>query len=113
MEYESLHHQTDHKAAWAPEVHSSQDLGHPHHEELRSQVVLEVLSGAKTPVEACGQYHIPPGILALWKAHFLARAARHLEAETLIASDQGRISELVVMTGWILHYGKLPLVFTE
>lgn len=87
--------------------------GQWHGEEYRNQVVLEVLSGAKTPLEACWQYGIAPGILALWKAHFLIRVRNHLAAEMLAARNEGRIRELTLMNGWLLHYGNSRLVFYE
>ena len=94
-------------------VYAGQRWGQWHGEEYRNQVVLEVLSGAKTPLEACWQYGIAPGILALWKAHFLIRVRSHLAAEMLAARNEGRIRELTLMNGWLLHYGNSRLVFYE
>jgi len=39
--------------------------------EFKAQVVLELLSGAKSGAEACRQYHINTQVLSRWKAEFL------------------------------------------
>jgi transposase len=43
--------------------------------EFKAQVVLELLSGAKSSAELCRERQIASSVLADWKAHFLARAA--------------------------------------
>jgi transposase-like protein len=50
--------------------------------EFKAQVVLEVLSGAKSSAEACREYQLQPQLLGRWKSHLLDQAA------TLFASDQ-------------------------
>jgi len=37
--------------------------------EFKAQVVLEVLSGAKTQAEACREYQLKPELLSKWKAY--------------------------------------------
>ena len=43
--------------------------------EFKAQVVLELLSGAKSSAELCREHQLASSVLADWKAHFLARAA--------------------------------------
>jgi transposase-like protein len=42
---------------------------------LKTQVVLELLSGAKSSVELCREHQMASSVLAEWKAMFLRRAA--------------------------------------
>jgi transposase-like protein len=39
--------------------------------EFKAQVVLEVLSGAKTQAEACREYQLEPELLSKGKAHLI------------------------------------------
>ncbi len=43
--------------------------------EFKAQVVLEVLSGTKTQVEACREYQLKPELLSKLKAHLVQNAA--------------------------------------
>jgi transposase len=43
--------------------------------EFKAQVVLELLSGAKSRAERCRGHQSAASGLSDWKAHFLARAA--------------------------------------
>jgi transposase len=43
--------------------------------EFKAQVVLELLSGAKSSAELCREHQIASSVLADWKTTFLARAA--------------------------------------
>jgi transposase-like protein len=42
--------------------------------EFKAKVVLEVLTGAQSPAEACCKHALSPNLLGLWKAAFLDRA---------------------------------------
>jgi transposase len=42
--------------------------------EFRAQVVLELLSGAKSSAELRYEHRIASSVLADWKAHYLTRA---------------------------------------
>jgi transposase len=61
--------------------------------EFKAQVVLEIISGAKTQAEIARQHRIKPDLIARWKHQFLERAAtvfergnqRNNEAEEQIA----------------------------
>jgi lipopolysaccharide/colanic/teichoic acid biosynthesis glycosyltransferase len=44
--------------------------------ELKAQIVLEVISGVKSTVEACREYGLKPYVLARWQADFLQNAAK-------------------------------------
>jgi transposase-like protein len=43
--------------------------------EFKAQLVLELLSGAKSSAELCREHQLASSVLADWKASFLARAA--------------------------------------
>ena len=43
--------------------------------EFKAQVVLELLSGAKSSAELCREHQIAASVLADWKAIFLRHAA--------------------------------------
>jgi transposase len=43
--------------------------------EFKAQVVLALLSGAKSSAELCREHQIAASVLSDWKAHFLAHAA--------------------------------------
>ncbi len=47
--------------------------------EFRAQVVLEVLTGARTAAEACREYQLTAQALNRWKAQFLEEAPRIFE----------------------------------
>jgi transposase len=47
--------------------------------EFKAQVVLELLSGAKTSAELCREHQIASSVLADWKAIFLRHAPEAFE----------------------------------
>jgi transposase-like protein len=61
--------------------------------EFKAEVVLELLSGAKSGAELCREHQIAASVLADWKAIFLERAGllfensepRHSQASTRVA----------------------------
>jgi sugar transferase EpsL len=59
--------------------------------ELKAQIVLEVISGVKSAVEACHEYRLKPYILARWQAHFLENAAKAFQGEEHDYSKQIQI----------------------
>lgn len=67
--------------------------------EFKAQVVLAVLSGTKTPAEACREHQLKPEILSRWKAHFVQNAAKLFETNSAGNPDQARIAELERMVG--------------
>jgi transposase-like protein len=64
-----------------------------HSPEFKAQVVLEVISGAKTQAELAREYRIKPDLITRWRRQFLENAAtifergnhRNVEAEVRIA----------------------------
>lgn len=67
--------------------------------EFKAQVVLEVLSGTKTNVEACREYQLKPEILSKWKTHFVENAAKLFELNSQNNPEQARIAELERVIG--------------
>jgi transposase len=68
--------------------------------EFKAQVVLELLSGAKSSAELCREHQIASSVLADWKAHFLARAASLFKGpNTRDHQEIGRVAELERLVG--------------
>jgi transposase-like protein len=67
--------------------------------EFKAQVVLELLSGAKSGAEACRQYQVNAQLLCRWKAEFLQNAPRVFNFEEQNSQEQARIAELERMVG--------------
>lgn len=67
--------------------------------EFKAQVVLELLSGAKSGAEACRHYQINAQLLSRWKAEFLQNAARAFDTEEQNTKEQARIAELERLVG--------------
>jgi transposase-like protein len=68
--------------------------------EFKAEVVLELLSGAKSSTELCREHQIASAVLADWKAIFLERAAS-LFANSESCNTQGttRVAELERLVG--------------
>lgn len=68
--------------------------------EFKAEVVLELLSGAKSSAELCREHQIAAAVLADCKTIFLARAARLFETpEQHDSQHVGRIAELERLVG--------------
>jgi transposase len=67
--------------------------------EFKARVVLEVLSGAKTPAEVCREHRLSPQLLSTWKRHFLDNAAKVFEGESADSAAAQREAELERMVG--------------
>lgn len=67
--------------------------------EFKAQVVLELLSGAKTAAEVCRQYNLKPQLVSDWKARFLANAASVFQNDERVSQQQTRIAELERLVG--------------
>jgi transposase len=68
--------------------------------EFKAQVVLELLSGAKSSVELCREHQIASSVLADWKAHFLARAESFFKSpDQHDHQDTTRLAELERLVG--------------
>jgi len=68
--------------------------------EFKVQVVLEVLSGAKSGAEVCREYGIRSQLLSKWKTQFLDNAAALFEGiHDPHNEDKARIAELERLAG--------------
>lgn len=67
--------------------------------EFKTRVVLELISGAKTPSEVCRQHNLKPQVVSRWKAEFLDKAATVFQSEEQRSAEQARIAELERMVG--------------
>jgi transposase len=68
--------------------------------EFKAQVVLELLSGAKSSAELCREHQIASSVLADWKAIFLTRTASIFEhPDQGPSQDSARIAELERLVG--------------
>lgn len=70
--------------------------------ELKTQIVLELLSGAKSSAELCREHQIASSVLADWKTIFLTRAASVFDNSASPSSqDASRVAELERLLGRI------------
>ncbi len=67
--------------------------------EFKAQVVLEVLTGAKTAAEACREHNLSPQIVNHWKAEFIQNAPKLFQGDTWSKNDQARIADLERLVG--------------
>ncbi len=67
--------------------------------EFKAQVVLDLISGAKSAAELCRQHHLNPQLLARWKTEFLERAPLLFEQDQVHSQEQERIAELERVVG--------------
>jgi transposase len=68
--------------------------------EFKAQVVLEVLSGAKSGAQVCREYGIRSQLLSKWKAKFLENATLVFEeGHEPNTEDKARIAELERLAG--------------
>src|SRR5512144_1047483 len=67
--------------------------------EFKAQVVLEVLSGVRSPAEVCRRHALSPTLLSTWKTTFLERAPTLFEGDEQHDEDQARIAELEQLLG--------------
>jgi transposase len=67
--------------------------------EFKAKVVLEVLSGAQSPAEACRKHALGTNLLGLWKSTLLERAHTLFQPDEQRDEDQARIAELEQLLG--------------
>jgi transposase len=67
--------------------------------EFKTQVVLDLLSGAHSAAELCRQHQLNPQVLARWKTEFLERAPLVFEQDQRRSAEQERIAELERLVG--------------
>jgi transposase len=66
---------------------------------FKAQVVLEVLTGAKTAAEVCREHQLKPDLFSKWKAQFVQNAAKVFQTGELVDPAQARMAELERMVG--------------
>ncbi len=67
--------------------------------EFKAQIVLEVVSGAKSAAEICREHQLKPDLFAKWKAQFLREAPTIFARAEAIDPAQARIAELERVVG--------------
>jgi transposase-like protein len=67
--------------------------------EFKTQVVLDLLSGAHTAAELCRQHQLHTQLLSHWKSEFLERASQVFEQDDKHSVEQERIAELERLIG--------------
>jgi len=67
--------------------------------EFKTQVVLDLVSGAYSIAELCRQHQLNPQVLARWKTEFLERAPLIFEQDQKRSAEQERIAELERLVG--------------
>src|SRR5260370_7642578 len=67
--------------------------------EFKTQVVLDLVSGAHSTAELCRQQQLNPQVLARWKTEFLERAPLVFEQDQKRSAEQERIAELERLVG--------------
>jgi transposase len=67
--------------------------------EFKAKVVLEILSGAQSPAEACRKHALSSNLVAFWKATVLERAHTLFQPDEQRDADQARIAELEQLLG--------------
>ena len=62
--------------------------------EFKAQVVLELISGKKSLMEASREYNIKDTVLSRWKQEFVAKATQVFEQPQEVQEKEARIAEL-------------------
>ena len=67
--------------------------------EFKTQVVLDLMSGAHSTAELCRKHQLNPQVLARWKSEFLERAPLVFEQDQKRSAEQERIADLERLVG--------------
>ena len=67
--------------------------------EFKTQVVLDLVSGAHSTAELCRQHQLNLQVLARWKTEFLERAPLVFEQDQKRSAEQERIADLERLVG--------------
>lgn len=67
--------------------------------DFKAQVVLEVVSGAKSAAEICREHQLKPELVSNWKAQFLREAPTLFARADEVDPAQARIAELERVVG--------------
>jgi transposase len=70
-----------------------------HPPKVKFQVVLEVLSGGKTPGQVAKAYGVHPNSVSAWKRAFLEKGPEVFAQDGTIAQYERRIAELERLIG--------------
>lgn len=70
-----------------------------HTPQFKAQVVLAMLTGAKTPTEICRESQLHLSVVSRWKAEFLERAHQVFQTPEEKSEQQQRIAELERLLG--------------
>jgi transposase len=67
--------------------------------QFKAEVVLAVLTGARTQADLCRQHGLKPELVALWKRTFLERMPLVFAGEGCDGQEAARIAELERLVG--------------
>jgi transposase len=67
--------------------------------EFKARLVLEELTGVKSPAEICREHKLKPQVFSRWKAEFIERAPEIFATTPSRGDEQERIAELERMVG--------------
>lgn len=67
--------------------------------QFKTQVVLEVLTRAKSMAQVCREYDLHEHVVLRWKAEFLDRAPQVFASDRAQSAEQARIAELERLVG--------------
>ena len=67
--------------------------------EFKTQVVLDLMSGAHSTAELCRQHQLNPQVLARWKSELLECAPLVFERDQKRGAEQERIADLERLVG--------------
>jgi transposase len=67
--------------------------------EFKAELVLAMLSGAKSQAEMCREHRLSPQLLGNWKRQFLENAAQAFEHDKRRGEEEAQIAELERMVG--------------
>jgi transposase-like protein len=67
--------------------------------KLKFQVVMEALSGEKTPGQIAKQYGIHPNSVGLWKKQFLEKGPELFAEDSTVQQYERRLAELEQLLG--------------
>ena len=67
--------------------------------EFKAQVVLAVLTGAKSGAQVCREHQIKDSVLSRWKQEFIERAPQLFERGKVQSQEEERIAELERLVG--------------
>ena len=67
--------------------------------QFKTQIVLEVLTRAKSMAQVCREYDLHEHVVIRWKAEFLERAPEVVASDRAQGADQARMAELERLVG--------------